>query len=79
MVLWKVSGIEIWNLVQICNFIKSVEEVISTNSGLTLEEGQPKDLGVLGLETGQDFGSEIVVNNIFEINFVKVIGPWMKH
>ena len=79
MVLWKVGGIEIWNLVQICDFIKSIEEVISTHSSLTLKEGKPEDLGVLGLKAGHDFGSEVVVNNIFEINFVKVIGPWMEY
>ena len=79
LVLGQVCGVEVRDLVQVSYFVKSVEEVIGTHSSLTLEEGEPEDLGVLSLKAGAYLGGQVVVDNIFEVNFVEVVGPWVEH
>lgn len=79
LVLGQVRSVEIRDLVQVSYFVKCVEEVVSTHSSLTLEEGEPEDLGVLSLKASAYLGGQVVVDNIFEVNFVEVVGPWMKH
>ena len=77
LVLREVGIIELWDLVEAGNFSESSKEVISCNSCLAVEESKPENLSVLGLKVAHDFLSQVVVHDVFEINLVKIIGPWM--
>ena len=46
---------------------------------MTLEEREPEDLGVLGAEVVADLLSKVVIHDVFEIDFVKIVGPWVEH
>ena len=80
--VFKVSSlafIVFWELVHLTELSDSFEELISRRGLLTLEEGKPEDDGVGILKGGGDVCGQIVVNNIFEIDGVKLVGPWMQN
>jgi len=79
LVGWEVGIIELWDLVKAGNLTESSKEVISSDCSLTVEEGEPEDLSVLGLKAGHDLISQVVVHDVFEINFVEVISPWVEN
>jgi len=47
---------------------ENLEEFISGTSFLWLEEREPENNGISVLELGDDFLSQVVVDNVFEIN-----------
>jgi len=57
----------------------SAKEVVSRDGGLALEEREPKHLGVLVAEARADLGGEVVVDDVLEVNLVKVVGPGVEH
>jgi len=63
----------------VANLTEGAEEVIGTHSSLALEEREPEDLSVNGFKRRTNFTGQIIVHDVFEIDFVEVIGPWMKH
>ena len=50
LVVWQVSIIELWDLVQVGDFTDGTKEVVGGDSGLTIEESEPKDEGGLCLQ-----------------------------
>ena len=46
---------------------------------MTLEESKPEDLSTLCLELCANPSGQIVVHDVFEVDFVKVVSPRMKH
>jgi len=67
------------NLVDLANFRKSSKKVISWNWGLALEIWKPEGLSFLALKSFNNFRSDVVVDDVFEINQVKIVGPWMEN
>lgn len=67
------------DLVEASHLSESAEEVISSDGSLTVEEGEPEDLGILGLQSGHNLLAQVIIHNIFEIDFVEVVGPWVEH
>lgn len=65
------------NLSKLPNGLK---ELISRARKLGLEEGEPEELGILAfLEDLADLSLQIGVNDIFHINLIKIVGPWMQN
>ena len=68
-----------WDAIDVAKLTDGLEELIGRARELGLEEGQPEDLGVDGGgEDAGDLSLKEVVYNIFEVNSVEIVGPWMK-
>ena len=79
LVRGQVLVIELGDLVQVGKLAESSEEVIGRNGGLTLEESEPENLGALSLEDGANFGGQVVVHDVLEVDLVQVISPWVQN
>jgi len=77
LVSWKVCHIKIWDLVNVSKLSQGAEEIVSGHCSMALEERQPEHLGVLGAEVLADSSCQVIVHDIFEIDLIQVIGPWM--
>lgn len=68
------------HLVDLTELSERLEEFVGCASFLGLEEGEPENLSVeASRQSCVDVCRQIVVHNIFEIDVVKFIGPWMEN
>ena len=68
------------DLVDLTQLSDCLEELICGTGHLWLEECQPEDKCIhVALQLVSYFLSQTIVYNIFEINRVQFIGPWMKN
>lgn len=74
------GGPEVLDLVDLTELSDGLEELIGSTSLLWLEEGKPEDLGVNAVFKGLDnITAQIVVDDIFEIDVIEFVSPWMKN
>ena len=74
------GGPKVLNLVDLTELSDGLKELIGGTCLLWLEERQPEDLGVnTVLESFGNIGAQIVVDDIFEIDVVEFISPWVKN
>lgn len=66
------------DLVDLAHLSDSLEEFISRARLLWLEEGEPENLGIQTPKSCTDIFCQGVVDNVLEVNGVKLIGPGMK-
>ena len=66
------------DLVDLAHLSDGLEEFISRARLLWLEEGEPENLGIQTPKSCTDFFCQGVVDNVLEVNGVKLIGPGMK-
>jgi len=74
----QVLVIVVGNLVHVSQFTEGTKEVVSRNSSLTFEESEPKDLSTLSFEGAAHFGGQVVVHDVFEVNLVQIVSPWVQ-
>ena len=75
----KVRIVELRDFVEVSQLTEGSKEVISGHGSLTLKEGEPEDLSTLGRQALAYLLGQIVVHDVFEVDFVEVVGPWVKH
>ena len=75
----QVLVVELGDLVHVAQLAEGTEEVIGRDGHLALEERKPEDLGALGLEGLADLVGEIIIHNVFEVDLVEIVGPWVEH
>jgi len=73
------GGPEALKLVDLAELSDHLEEFIGGTGFLWLEEREPEHDSVGVSELGDNFGGQIVVDNVFEINGIKLISPWVKN
>ena len=70
------EGCQIVHFSKLSNCLK---EFISRATQLRLEEGEPEDLGVDALgEEAADLLLKVVVDDVLDVNCVKIVSPWVK-
>ena len=74
----QVLVIVVRNLVHVGQLTEGTKEVISRNSSLTFEESEPKDLSALSFEDAANFGGQVVVHDVFEVDLVQIVSPWVQ-
>jgi hypothetical protein len=67
------------HLVHFTDFLNAGEELISWAADIWLEVGKPEDLGVQVWEPVNDLLNQVVVDDVLEVNGVKLVGPWVEH
>jgi hypothetical protein len=68
------------HLVDLAKLSDGLEELICGACLLWLEEGEPEDLSIkTGAKSGVNLLGQAVVNDVFEVNVVKLVSPWMEH
>ena len=75
----KVRIVELRDFVEVSQLTEGSKEVISGHGSLTLKEGEPEDLSTLGRQALAYLLGQIVVHDVFEVDFVEVVGPWVEH
>jgi hypothetical protein len=75
----KLTGIVILHLIDLAQLAQAFEELISGSAFLTFEERKPEDLGVHVRQSSDDIIDQVVVHNVFEIDGVEFVGPWVKY
>lgn len=78
MVCGHAGSEEFGDLVHQGEFTERNEEFVGRYRALGLEEGEPENLRVLCAEKRANFLSQVVVQDVLEINVVKVVGPRME-
>lgn len=73
------GGPEVLNFVDFAELSDGLEELIGSTCLLWLEERQPEDLGFNTLKRFANITAQIVVDDIFEIDVVEFISPWVKN
>ncbi len=74
------AGLEcIANFVNLTNFRECAKEIVSRDWWLALEVWKPERLSILSLQSFHNFWSNVVVDDIFEINQIKIVSPRMQH
>ena len=66
-------------LINFADLAHCLKELVCRAGLLGLEEGEPEDLGV---EVGEVFANvlhQVVINNVFEIHVVELVGPGVQH
>lgn len=76
LLFWRVV---ILNFVDFAKLSNSFEKFIWGACFLRLEESKPENLSITALELRANIFNQAVVDDIFEIYWVKFIGPWMKN
>lgn len=67
------------HLVHFTDFLNAGEELISWAADIWLEVGKPEDLGVQVWKAVNDLLNQVVVDDVLEVNGVKLVGPWVEH
>jgi len=75
LVLGNVILIEVRDLVDLADFTDGAKEVIARDSLERLEESKPEHLSSLSVKSIADLLSQVVVDNVFEVNLVEIISP----
>jgi hypothetical protein len=79
-ILWLFSSPEGLHLVDLTKLSESFKELVRGASFLWLEERKPKNGSIkASTESCINICRKIVVDNIFEIDVIKFISPWMKN
>ena len=73
-----ILGVEVLDLVHLAELSEDLKELISSTSLLRLEERKPENLNFRLGELSLNFAGEAIINDIFEIDRVKLISPWVQ-
>lgn len=79
LVLGNIFGIEVRDLVNLRDFTDCAKEIIARDSLERLEETKPEYLSGLSVKSVADLLGQVVVNDVFKVNLVKIIGPRMQN
>jgi len=71
--------VELGHAVDLAHFAQGSEEVVSGDSGLALEPGEPEGLSGGVAQVGADLASQVVVHDVLEVHLVEVVGPGVQH
>lgn len=75
----ELGEVEVGYAVDHADFTKGSEEIISSDSGLALEPREPKSLCGGIVQVLAHFAGKIIVDNVLEVNLVKIICPGVEH
>lgn len=67
------------HLVHYAVLAEGANKLVSGCRELSLEEGEPEDASLLRLKGLADGLSLILVDHVFEVNLVKIVGPGVQH
>jgi len=67
------------DFVDLTELSDGLKEFIRGACFLWFEECQPEDLSIAALELAANVFDQAVVDNVFEINRVKFVSPWVKN
>ena len=73
------SGVKAWYSIDLCELSEGLDELIRGASHLGLEEGEPELESVFIIfEMVPNGLDKVCVNNVFHVDGVEVIGPWVQ-
>ena len=78
LIAYKILLVKVRNSVDLANFTDGSKELISWNWGLTFKVGKPENLSILIFQWLYDLRADIVVDDVLEVDQVKIISPRMK-
>lgn len=75
-----VLGVEVGHLVDFSELAEGLNKLVSRAAKLGLEERKPEKLSVNTRSQEQgNLALKLGINNVFHIDLVEVVGPWMQH